>query len=232
MNNELNNHFKLTPNYFEKATMFELNNFYRLTNNDIKKATEVYARAYSKITLYEEALKDVEDKSLALKLFFEIPIRYGIKYGFPYAPSEQLEGISIWIPYEKAEMSMWRVIRSGGFKSSFKLVKIGRKFLASMKGFSQLDNDRHKNMAGKRYLHLMSLAVDPEYQRKGIASKLLKAMFEKTDRCGYSTYVSADPDSVNFYKKHGFKVIKEINIKIKDYDLPNWEMVRNPNNTT
>ena len=232
MNNELNNHFKLPPNYFEKATMFELNNLYRLTNNDIRKASEVYARAYSKITLYDEALKDVEDKSLALKLFFEIPIRYGIKYGFPYAPSEQLEGISIWIPYEKAEMSMWRVIRSGGFKSSFKLVKIGRKFLASMKGFSQLDNDRHKNMAGKRYLHLMSLAVDPEYQRKGIASKLLKAMFEKTDRCGYSTYVSADPDSVNFYKKHGFKVIKEINIKIKNYDLLNWEMVRNPNNIT
>jgi len=232
MNNELNNHFKLTPNYFEKATMFELNNFYRLINKDIKKATEVYARAYSKITLYEKALEDVEDKSLVLKKFFEIPIRYGIKYGFPYAPSEQLEGISIWIPYEKAEMTMWRVIRSGGFKSSFKLVKIARTFLASMKGFSQLDIDRHKNMAGKRYLYLMNLAVDPEYQRKGIASKLLKAMFEKTDRCGYSTYVSADIDNVNFYKKHRFKVIKEIKIKIKNYDLTNWEMVRNPNKTT
>jgi len=231
MNNDLDNLFKLTPDYFEKAPMFELNNFYRLTNNDIKKATEVYARAYSKITLYEKALEDVEDKSLVLKMFFEIPIRYGIKYGFPYAPSEQLEGISIWIPYEKADMTMWRVIRSGGFKSSFKLVKIGRKFLASVKGLSRLDKDRRKNMARKRYLYLMNLAVDPEYQRKYIASKLLKAMFEKTDSCGYSTYVSADLDNVNFYKKHGFKVIKEINIKINNYDLPNWEMVRNPNNT-
>lgn len=232
VNNDIDNLSKITPDYTEKATMFELNNFYRLTNNDIKKATEVYARAYSKITLYEKALEDVEDKFLVLKRFFEIPIRFGIKYGFLYAPSEQLEGISIWIPYEKADMTMWRVIRSGGFKSSFKLVKISKKFLASMKEFSQLDKDRHKNMAGKRYLHLMSLAVDPEYQRKGIGSKLLKAMFKKTDSCGYSTYVSADIDNVDFYKKYGFKVIKEINIKINNYDLPNYEMVRNPNNTT
>jgi len=232
MNNELNNHFKLTPNYFEKATMFELNNFYRLTEKDIQRAAEVYARAYSMITLYKKALEDVEDKSLILKNFFEIPIRFGIKYGFPYAPSEQLEGISIWIPYEKANMTMWRIIRSGGFKSSLELVKNGRAFLASMKEFSLLDKERHKNMTGKRYLHLMNLAVDPEYQKKGIGSKLLEAMFEKTDRCGYSTYVSADLDNVDFYKKHGFKVIKEINIKIKNYDLLNWEMVRNPNNIT
>jgi len=129
-------------------------------------------------------------------------------------------------------MNMWRMIRSGGFKNTFKLVKNGREFLASMKGFSQLDKDRHKNMDGKRYLHLMSIAIDPEYQRKGIGSKLLKAMFEKTDNCGYSKYVSADIDNFDFYKKHGFKVIKEINIKIKNYDLPNWEMVRNPSKTT
>ena len=231
VNNDIDNLSKITPDYTEKATMFELNNFYRLTNNDIKKATEVYARAYSKIKLYEKALEDVEEKSQVLKTFFEVAIRYGLKYGFPYAPSEQLEGISIWIPHEKADLTMWRLIRSGGFKNSFKLVKIGRDFLASVKGLSQLDKDRAKNMVGKHYLDLMSLAVDPEYQRKGIASKLIKAMFKKTDSCGYSTYVSADIDNVDFYKKHGFKVIKEINIKIKSYDLTNWEMVRNPNKT-
>jgi len=38
-----------------KTQNFELNSFYRLTNNDIKKAAEVYARAYSKITLYEKS---------------------------------------------------------------------------------------------------------------------------------------------------------------------------------
>ncbi len=209
-----------------------LDHLYKLTPDDIKKASEVYARAYSKITLYEKALEGIEDKSLVLKTFFEIAIRYGLKYGFAYAPSEQLEGISIWIPYEKADMTTWRLIRSGGFKNSLKLVKIGRDFLTSVKGLSQLDKDRAKNMVGKRYLDLMSLAVDPEYQRKGIASQLLNAMFERTDSCGYYTYVSADIDNVDFYKKLGFKVIKEITIKINDYDLLNYEMVRNPNNTS
>lgn len=108
------------------------------------------------------------------------------------------------------------MIRAGGFKSSFKLVKIGRKFFASVKGLSWLDEDRRKNMAGKRYLYLMSLAVDPEYQRKGIANNLLKAMFEKTDSCGYYTYVSADLDNVNFYKKHGdLKSSRKLTLKLK-----------------
>jgi ribosomal protein S18 acetylase RimI-like enzyme len=232
MNYELDNRSTTTLDHDERAEMFELNNLYRLTNNDIRRATEVYARAYSKITLYEKALEGIEDKSLVLKTFFEVAIRYGIKYGYPYAPSEQLEGISIWLPHKKADMSTWRVIQSGGFKKSFKLVKIGRDFLTSVKGLRQLDKDRAKNMAGKRYLDLMTLAVDPEYQRKGIASNLLKAMFEKTDSYGYYTYVSADIDNVDFYKKHGFKVIKEINIKINEFDLPNYEMVRNPNSAT
>jgi len=208
--------------------MFELENLYRLTNNDLEKATEVYARAYSKITLYEKALQNVEEKSQVLKTFFEIPIRFGIKYGFTYAPSEKLEGISIWIPNEKAKMTMWKMMRSGSFKSSLKLVKIGRDFLTSVRDLSQLDKDRHEVMIGKKYLHLMSLAVDPEYQRKGIASKLIKTMFEKTDTYAYSTYVSADTDSVDFYKKHGYKVIKEMIVRINDYDLTNYEMIRNP----
>lgn len=207
---------------------FALDSFYRLINKEVEKASEVYARAYSQITLYKKALEDVENKFQLLKSFFEIEIRFGIKYGYSYAPSELLEGISVWIPHEKDDMTMWRIIRSGGFKSILKLAKNGRKFLDSIKNFSQLDKERNLHMSGKRYLHLMSLAVDPIYQRKGISSKLLKAMFEKTDFYGYITYVAADIDSVDFYKKNGFEVINEINIKIKDYDLSNFEMVRKP----
>ena len=33
----------------------------------------------------------------------------------------------------------------------------------------------------------------------------------------------------DFYKKHGYKTIKEINVKINEFDLLNYEMVRNPN---
>ena len=211
--------------------MFELSGYYRLTDKDIKIASEVYARAYSKTTLYAKALENTKESFLFLNKYFEIAIRYGLKYGFAYAPSKQLEGISIWLPHEKADMTMWRIIRSGGLTNTIKLMKIDRSFFASMEGFKQLDKDRARNMAGKQYLDLMCLAVDPEYQRKGFAGRLLKAMFEKTDSYGFSTYVNADIDSVDFYKKNGFVIIREIHIKIRDFDLPNYEMVRHPDNT-
>jgi GNAT superfamily N-acetyltransferase len=212
--------------------MFNLNNFYRLTKDDIKKAAEVCARSYAEITLYKKATEGIKDRYRVLQVFFEVAIRYGIKYGFPYASSEKLEGISIWLPYEKADMTTWRIIRSGGFINIQKLVRIGREFITSMKGMSQLDKDRRENMAGKQYLDLMSLAVDPEHQRKGIGGRLVQAMFEKADASGCSIYVNADIDSVDFYKKHGFKTIKELSIKINNYDLLNFEMVREPKYTT
>lgn len=44
--------------------------------------------------------------------------------------------------------------------------------------------------------------IERKLVRKGIASKLLKAIFKKIDNSGYYMYVSADIDNVDFYKKH------------------------------
>ena len=45
--------------------------------------------------------------------FFGSPVTYCLKYGEAYATSENLEGIAAWLPGDFADMSMWRMIRSG-----------------------------------------------------------------------------------------------------------------------
>ena len=208
--------------------MFTLDQFHRLNSGDIEKAKNVYARSYLTTTLYQKSLENVEDKISLLESFFEVAIRFGMKYGYAYAPTEKLEGIAIWIPGEKAKMNMWRILRSGGFLTIGKLMKSGKDILNSMKGMSRLDEDRHKHMEGKQYLHLMNLAVDPDRQQSGVGSKLLGAMFVNTDLHGYSRYVSADIDNVHFYEKQGFRTIQKLTIAVNGADLPNWEMVRSP----
>ncbi len=213
--------------------MFTLNNFYRLTKSDIKKASEVLARAFVKLSLYKIALEEVEDKSQVMQLFFEVAVRYSIRYGFPYASSHQLEGIALWLPPKYDNITAGRMIRSGGLGCMLKLARSGRSFLATLGsgGLDQIDKDRHENMAGRLYLDLMTLGVDPEVQKKGVGSKLVNAMLDKTKSCGYSMYVTADCDNVDFYKKLGFTVIKEIHVSVKNQDLPMWEMSRHPYNT-
>ena len=56
--------------------------------------------------------------------------------------------------------------------------------------------------------HVMNVAVDPEFQRRGIASRLLERLFELTaddDGRGYTLEVRvSNKEAIKLYEKHGF----------------------------
>jgi ribosomal-protein-alanine N-acetyltransferase len=57
--------------------------------------------------------------------------------------------------------------------------------------------------------HVMNVAVDPDYQRRGIATQLLERLFELTaddDRRGYTLEVrTSNDDAIRLYEKLGFE---------------------------
>jgi ribosomal-protein-alanine N-acetyltransferase len=57
--------------------------------------------------------------------------------------------------------------------------------------------------------HVMNVAVDPEYQRRGVASQLLERLFELTaddERRGYTLEVRvSNQDAIHLYEKLGFE---------------------------
>ncbi|HEY3182580.1 MAG TPA: ribosomal protein S18-alanine N-acetyltransferase [Gaiellaceae bacterium] len=57
--------------------------------------------------------------------------------------------------------------------------------------------------------HVMNVAVDPEYQRRGVASQLLERLFELTaddERRGYTLEVRvSNQDAIGLYEKLGFE---------------------------
>lgn len=53
------------------------------------------------------------------------------------------------------------------------------------------------------------LLVDPEYQGRGIASTLLKTLLKEYASFLYVNIVPDEKKNVEFYLKHGFKVMKE-----------------------
>lgn len=64
---------------------------------------------------------------------------------------------------------------------------------------------------GSRGQHVSLLFVDPVYHHQGIASSLLKTLFEKGKRLNYDRMtVNSSPYAVDFYRKLGFtKVTNE-----------------------
>lgn len=63
------------------------------------------------------------------------------------------------------------------------------------------DEDKEKG-----YMILVMLSTLPQYERKGIASKLLKPGLEEASEDGVSIYLGATPAGKPLYDRNGFKV--------------------------
>lgn len=77
----------------------------------------------------------------------------------------------------------------------------------------------HRNDIKQRHIHLGPLAVGPESRNKGVATSLLSKAWCKGEPAWLETDLE---DNVIFYKKFGFKVIKQLNI----YGVNNWLCLR------
>ena len=199
----------------------KLDNLYRVQKKDIHRAAIVLVDAFQHDPVWNAVFGDA---TLAQRAYaFETPVRYCLKYGEVYAPSEALEGVAAWAPGMLADMTFWRILRSGAFWSG---MKIGARIAGQMQPiFRPIETDRRENMSGKSYLYLQIIGVAPAFQGQGFASKLLRAFIEKSEQTGVSLYLETETESnVSLYEHFGFTVIKKI--VLPTINLPMWEMVR------
>ncbi|KAH7336036.1 hypothetical protein BKA65DRAFT_26892 [Rhexocercosporidium sp. MPI-PUGE-AT-0058] len=119
-------------------------------------------------------------------------------------------------------------------------------FLAHLQFFAQLPNGTDVKL-WKRYVEVMSsdlgtsgevgieiqkLAVAPQYQRRGIGSRLLKAFLDDVEGrgLGESVQVRASRDAKVLYERFGWRVVREFKLDLKDWGrykaYVNFEMTR------
>ncbi len=164
---------------------------------------------------------DLERKK-KLKYYFEFLIRYGILYGEVYATSPNLEGIAIWLPSGKVINTLRRLLRS---RMVSLYIKVGWKAMNRTISYEQFNWLMYKRLTPLRHWYLAGIGVDPEFQGKGYGGILLKAMCKRVDQENLPIYLETDKViNLDFYKKHGFKVIEEeITPGIK---LNMWYLIR------
>lgn len=197
------------------------NDLYRLQKKDIPRAAAVLADAFEPDPVWRAVLGDATPEQRAAA--FETPVRYGMHYGEVYAPSAALEGVAVWVPGAVADMTFWRVFRSGAMLPGMKL---GFGIAKKMKPiFQPIEVDRREHMRGKSFIYLVVIGVAPQYQGQGFAGKLVRALIDQSEQAGVPIYLETETESnVQMYEHLGFAVVKEIVLPI--INLPMWEMVR------
>ena len=198
---------------------------YRVQKGDINRAAKVLADAFQRDPLWNKIYEGEPDIEKRFCAFFEGSVRYCMKYGEAYAPSEDLEGIIGWVLGNYADVNWWRGIRSGGMGA---VMRIGLNTLKKMEPvFKPMIEDRHKHMAGHTFLYVNVVGVSTGLQGKGFGRKLIDAAIEKSEGEGLKLYLETETEeNVKMYEHFGFRLLKRVTLPI--VDLPMWEMVREP----
>ncbi len=80
----------------------------RLSKQQIGQACAMLTRAFSddpKLTYLIPDIAAKKDLSLCL---FEFELQYGMNYGDVYTTSPAVEGVAVWLPSAKSEITFWR----------------------------------------------------------------------------------------------------------------------------
>jgi GNAT superfamily N-acetyltransferase len=198
-----------------------------LQRHQVKSASETLARAFLADPLWSYFVPDVSARGKLLRYIFEIRIEFTVSHGEVYGTSPNLEGVAVWLPDKKADMTVTETIRHYGIHVLF---KIGLRTMFRMLPVGNFIYDIRKRFAPRHYWYLSPIGIAPQFQGKGYAGALLKPMFARFDKEGSSCYLEAQKrENVDIYLHYGFKVVHEA--VVPGTDVSHWAMIREPSTT-
>lgn len=153
--------------------------------------------------------------------------RYGLRYGNVNVPSETTDGAAIWLPPGKPLVSTLGMLRVGFWEMVSAPARVGFGYLPRFFRMVRQMEELHKRDVPKRHWYLMVLGVEPERQGQGVGGALIEPGLARADRDCLPCYLeTAKEINVDFYKKHGFEVLREV--ALGGDGPPMWTMLRKP----
>jgi len=199
----------------------ELKTLFKFDKTNIHLAGQVAARAYFDADDFSNSSKDPSKQMKYLTKLMNLTFQISVKFGNVYAPTKAIEGVAGWLPHDKIKISNWHYIRHGALSAFFRAGKEGRRNLLR---YSSLVSAKHRQHANFPHMYLFNIAIDPKYQGKGYASKLLKPMFAKLDENNLPCYLESPERNLALYEHFGFEVVEHVSLPEDNNDM--WLMIR------
>jgi GNAT superfamily N-acetyltransferase len=200
----------------------DLTGLFRLTEAQVKPAAEVLARAFQNYPINVYLIPDEAKRRTKQPTVFRRLVRTGIKVGEVYATSPQMEGVAIWLPSDRRPESFIDRLISGRLLLPW---LSGRAAMARQRAFMEYSAAMRQMHVPFRHWYLQMIGVDPVYQGKGYAGKLLKPMLARADKEGVPCFLETHLErNVTLYEHYGFRVAEKG--VIPGSNVRSWAMVR------
>jgi ribosomal protein S18 acetylase RimI-like enzyme len=154
---------------------------------------------------FRHVYPDPRRRARALRAFFSATVRDGIPLG---------SALAAWHGPIVAATAVW--LPPGGFPWSTRrklaaTPALSRVLLADPRAFPsfvRLGANVERAHPSETHWYLEVLSVRPEYQQRGLGSRLVRPIIERADGDGLPCYLeTADPANVAFYRRFGFDVV-------------------------
>jgi len=194
----------------------------RLNSSHGKRAAEVLVRAFWNHPPLQYYFPDEAERERIAPYFFSLTVFNGIRYGEVHATSPDLEGIAVWLPSDNYPVTLWRLLRS---VPPSEILGFGRYGGSRMRDLGQYIDAVHGRLAPFKHWFLQAIGVDPQFQGRGYAGRLLRQMLARIDEAGLPCYLETlEEQNVRLYEHFGFTVAEES--AIPETNLTNWAMLR------
>ncbi len=202
-----------------------MNSLSQINRNQIKSAAKVLARAFLNDPLYIAYFPDSSKRIDQNYHLMNNSILYCMRYGEIFITSSKLEGVALWQlnePRKKKEDDPFKLFLNW---INFSLAIALGKDLETVQSIYSYTHSIHYKLVPSRHWHFFILGVDPQFQGKGYASRLIKPMLARIDKDHLPCYLDTNNEkNVDLYQYFGFKTLKKY--QIPDTDVMNWSMIR------
>jgi ribosomal protein S18 acetylase RimI-like enzyme len=141
-----------------------------------------------------------------LRRFFEIELRHmALPLDETYTTAGPIMGAAVWSPPGRWRPPASVLIRSG---PAF-LRAIGGRLRAAVNLMGVVERKHPK----EPHYYLSTLGTEPDAQRKGVGSALLRPVLDRCDEEGLPAYLESSKEvNVPYYRRHGFEVTEEVTV--------------------
>jgi ribosomal protein S18 acetylase RimI-like enzyme len=205
--------------------MFMNHEIVQLEASQIQAASEVLGDAFKDDPVFRSfAFWNDRKRFGTIEWISRLMLKYARHYNTVYTTTQELKGVSIWIPPGQFPLNDFRLLLLGAYALPFKF-RLG-KLLQFILLFLKLE-ELHKANAPQPHWYLLMLGVHPCYQSRGVGSFLMQPILEKADREGIPCYLETSTEgAVRFYKRHNFEVVNIIDFPQDSFQI--WTMRREP----
>jgi hypothetical protein len=193
----------------------------KLEKRSLEPAIRMLTRAFWSYPLLTHFCPEESKRQKLSDNLMAVPVYTCFRYGEVYVTSDHLEGAAVWTPSSEYPVSFWRLLRSVPLRH---LLGTMNSSTARLNMIDSQLNEIHQRLAPYPHYYLEILGVDPEHQKKGFSSRLIKPVLQILETQNLACYLETqDPRDVIIYQHFGFNVIDES--AIPDTPLSSWAML-------